>query len=185
MDVRIDITNVTLETERLILRPWRESDLDDFYAYASVDGVGEMAGWPHHTSKEGSKRILDNFILEKCVFAIEHKGDGKVIGSLGLHVSSYECPQNAEMKVKEIGYVLSKEYWGMGLMPEAVKAVISYCFDTLGIDALTVGHFTQNAQSRRVIEKSGFAFLSDGEYYSKQLNISFAEKKYILYNNKS
>ena len=45
MNAEIDISNVVLRTERLILRPWRESDLDDFFEYASVDGVGEMAGW--------------------------------------------------------------------------------------------------------------------------------------------
>lgn len=182
MDVKIDITNTTLETERLILRPWNENDLDDLYAYASVEGVGEMAGWPHHTSKETSKRILDEFIAEKCIFAIEHKNDRRVIGSLGLHVSQFDCPEGADLTVKEIGYVLSKAYWGRGLMPEAVKAVINYCFQTLNIDALTVGHFAQNNQSRRVIEKCGFEYWKDNEYYSKQLDKTFADKEYILYN---
>ena len=45
MDVKIDITGIVLQTPRLILREWRESDLNDLYEYASVDGVGEMAGW--------------------------------------------------------------------------------------------------------------------------------------------
>ena len=45
MNGRIDITGVVLTTDRLTLRPWRESDLSDFYEYASVDGVGQMAGW--------------------------------------------------------------------------------------------------------------------------------------------
>lgn len=44
MDIQIDISNIILETERLILRQWKESDLEDFYEYASVPGVGEMAG---------------------------------------------------------------------------------------------------------------------------------------------
>ena len=50
MNPEIDISNVTLKTERLLIRPWRQSDLDDFYSYASVDGVGQMAGWKcqHH-----------------------------------------------------------------------------------------------------------------------------------------
>ena len=50
MDIPINIENTVIETERLILRPWQEADLDDFYAYASVPGVGEMAGWAHHQS---------------------------------------------------------------------------------------------------------------------------------------
>ena len=48
MNAKIDISNVILKTNRLILRPWRLEDLDDFYEYASVEGVGEMAGWKHH-----------------------------------------------------------------------------------------------------------------------------------------
>lgn len=66
----IDTSTVTLETERLILRCWREDDLADFNAYASVEGVGEAAGWPHHRSIEDSKRVLERFLAEKNDFAI-------------------------------------------------------------------------------------------------------------------
>ncbi len=82
MNAEIDISNVVLRTERLILRPWRESDLDDFFEYASVDGVGEMAGWSHHKTKEETQAILTAFISGKKTFAIEC--GGKVIGSLGI-----------------------------------------------------------------------------------------------------
>ena len=51
MNVEIDISNVKLETERLILRAWEITDLDNFFEYASVNGVGEKAGWEHHKSK--------------------------------------------------------------------------------------------------------------------------------------
>ena len=57
MNAEIDISNVVLRTERLVLRPWRESDLDDFFGYASVDGVGEMAGWSHHKTKEETQAV--------------------------------------------------------------------------------------------------------------------------------
>ena len=137
MDIHIDITKVTIETDRLILRGWKETDLNDFYEYASVEGVGEMAGWKHHDSMEISKKILQSFISEKNVFAIVYKENNKVIGSLGLHVSwANDEASYKDMKVKEIGYVLSKTYWGMGLMPEAVKAVIEYCFDNCKLDTL-------------------------------------------------
>lgn len=56
MNAEIDISNVVLRTERLVLRPWQESDLDDFFGYASVDGVGEMAGG--RTTKQRKKRGL-------------------------------------------------------------------------------------------------------------------------------
>ena len=65
MNPEIDITDVVLNTKRLILRPWRLSDIDDLYAYASVDGVGQMAGWSPHGNIEESRVILNLFIYEK------------------------------------------------------------------------------------------------------------------------
>ncbi len=181
MDISVDLTGVVLETERLLLRIWKETDLDDFYEYASVEGVGEMVGWPHHTSKDVSRKILQSFIAEKNVLALVLKENGKVIGSLGLHPSwANEDACFSRLKIKEVGYVLSKDYWGMGLMPEAVRAVIEFAFDRCSLDALTVGHFTSNTQSRRVIEKCGFTFVRDGLYEAKQLGRTFPERKYIL-----
>ena len=58
MDAVFDITNVFLETPRLFLREWKESDLDDLYEYASVSGIGENAGFSHHKNKEESSKIL-------------------------------------------------------------------------------------------------------------------------------
>jgi RimJ/RimL family protein N-acetyltransferase/ubiquinone/menaquinone biosynthesis C-methylase UbiE len=181
MDIRIDTSNIVIETERLLLRPFMESDLADFYAYASVPGVGEMAGWPHHESIDTSERILQSFISEGEVLAIYHKADSKVIGSLGLHYSwANEDEKYKHLKVKEIGYVLARDYWGQGIMPEAVSAVITYGFNTLGVEAFTCGHFSENSQSRRVIEKCGFRFVKQGEFYAKQLQRSFEDMKYIL-----
>ena len=186
MDIQVDLSNIILETERLILRPWIESDLEDFFEYASVPGVGEMAGWKHHESKEVSKKILDSFIQEKTVFAVVYKQSGKVIGSLGLHRSwATYIPEYKDLKVKEIGYVLSKDYWGRGLMPEAVREVSRFCFETIGLDALTIGHFKTNDQSRRVIEKCGFRFVMNVDYYAKQLQKTFDEMKYILFNSQN
>jgi ribosomal-protein-alanine N-acetyltransferase len=184
MDIRIDVSGVTIETERVLLRPFCETDLADLYSYASVPGVGEMAGWPHHDSLETSKRILRSFIDENEVFAVYHKADRKVIGSLGLHYSwANEDDRYKDLKVKEIGYVLAKDYWGKGLMPEAVKAVIDRCFDSIRLDAVTCGHFITNNQSRRVIEKCGFSFVKQSEYCSKQLGQKFEDIKYILLRN--
>lgn len=61
MNAPVDVTNIRIETDRLILRAWRETDLADLYEYASVEGVGEMAGWNHHQSMEESRRILGFF----------------------------------------------------------------------------------------------------------------------------
>lgn len=162
MNAKVDLTDIILETERLRIRPWRKEDLDDFYEYAKVDGVGQMAGWNPHTSILESERILTSFIEEKKVFALELKENQKVIGSIGLEEQSISLNDYYENYIgREIGYVLSKEYWGRGLMPEAVKRVIEYCFEEEKYDFLICSHFTTNSQSKRVIEKSGFKFVKE------------------------
>lgn len=179
MNTPIDISTVTLKTERLLLRPWRESDLQDFYAYASVDGVGQMAGWTPHQNIEESKRILSHFIEHKHVFALEYKG--KVIGSLGVEEYAEEYyPDLTDLSGREIGYVLSKEYWGQGLMPEAVQAVVRYLFDTVKLDFILVGHFDWNRQSARVIEKCGFRYIKSRPYETSRGTVENSEES-ILY----
>jgi len=181
MDIQINTDNIAIETEHLQLRAFRETDLADMYEYASVPGVGEMAGWPHHESIETSAYILRRFMEHKEVLAIVHKAEGKVIGSLGIHGSwANEEDTYKHLKVKEVGYVLAKPYWGQGLMPEAVRAVIAYGFEKLGLEAFTCGHFAHNPQSRRVIEKCGFRLVKESEYYAEQLDQTFLDKKYIL-----
>jgi len=183
MDTPIDISRVTIETERLRLRAWQETDVDDLFEYASVPGVGEMAGWRHHENKAVSQSILQSFIDEKTVFAVVLKSTQKVIGSLGLHPSWANSNETyKDLKTKEIGYVLSKDYWGRGLMPEAVAAVIAFCFERYALDALTCGHFTSNPQSKRVIEKCGFTFVKRSTFFAKQLQKELEDMKYILFS---
>lgn len=67
-DFRID--GKVIETKRLILRSFKQTDLEDFYEYASVEGVGEMAGWKHHENIAESQSIMNSFISEDKVFAI-------------------------------------------------------------------------------------------------------------------
>lgn len=177
----IDITGARLETPRLVLREWRETDLEDCYEYASAEGVGEMAGWRHHGDRAETARILGIFIEGKNVWAVTLRESGKVIGSVGLHPSwTDDTEEYAGLQIREIGYVLSRDYWGRGLMPEAVKAVIGCCFERFGLDALTVGHFVSNAQSARVIEKCGFTYVKTGVFHAKQLGADFDEKLYLL-----
>ena len=71
MNKRINISNVVLKTERLILRPWKKEDLQDFYEYASVDGVGQPAGWLPHKNIDESKIILTMFIERKHALALQ------------------------------------------------------------------------------------------------------------------
>ena len=158
MNAIIDISNVVLETERLILRPWTLHDLDDFFEYAKNPDVGPRAGWLPHENKEKSLEILNMFIADKKTFAIVYKENNKVIGSLGIerYGSEDKLTEFFDYQGREIGYVLSKDYWGKGLMPEVVQAVINYCFDKLNLDFLLCGYFDFNNQSKRVQEKCGF-----------------------------
>ncbi len=166
MNAKIDISNVILKTKRLVLRPFQLDDLDDFYEYAKVDGVGQMAGWMPHQSKEESQAILNMFIEEKKTFALEYHG--KVIGSLGIEEYNEKIlPEYDSKKGRELGFVLSKDYWGLGLMPEAVKEVIQYCFKIVGLDFLVCGHFVENLQSKRVQEKCGFTFYKEYQYQTR------------------
>jgi ribosomal-protein-alanine N-acetyltransferase len=166
MNKAIDISKTVLYTERLILRPWKGSDLEDFFEYASVDGVGQMAGWNPHKDIDESRAILSRFIERKRTFALEHQG--KVIGSLGIEeYDEDKFPEFSDKQVREIGYVLSKEFWGQGLMPEAVREVIRYLFEEQDLDLILCAHFLSNTRSGRVQEKCGFRHYSYGTYETK------------------
>ena len=179
MNKHIAISNVVLTAERLTLRPWRESDLNDFYEYARVDGVGQMAGWNPHRNIAESKMILESFIKHKKTFALEYRG--KVIGSLGIEEYSEEnYPELDNLQGREIGYVLSKDYWGQGLMPEAVNTVIAWLFNEEKLDFIIVGHFDRNNQSRRVVEKCGFQYIKTTKFETRYDTVENSIE-YILY----
>ena len=66
-------------------------------------------------------------------------------------------------------------------MPEAVHAVIKYCFNTLDFDFLTCGHFLRNDRSRRVVEKCGFVYFGESRYETRYDTVE-TSRNYILYN---
>lgn len=161
MNIKIDISEIVFRTERLTLRPFCQADLDDLYNCASVDGVGQMAGWKPHESKEESQVILDLFVYGRKNFALEYCG--KVIGSLGIEqYDEARFPEFEDKKCCEIGFVLAKEYWGKGLMPEALNEVIRFLFEEMGLDLILCGYFLWNERSRRVQEKCGFKYYQSG-----------------------
>ena len=146
-----------LMTERLILREWKETDSRDLFEYAKSELVGPNAGWPPHKSEEESKEIIKMFIKNNDSYAIVLKLENKVIGSIGLHDRKPDS-KLAELRQKEIGYVLNPEYWGRGIIPEAVTCLISYGFNELNLDLIWCGHYDFNNKSRRVNKKCGFKF---------------------------
>lgn len=178
-----------LESERLILRNWKVSDIDDYHEISSNKKVSDLAGFRLKTSKEDSFKNLERFIaasddsawkeklkeLDQLVFwAIELKELNKAIGWFELCEGTWK-PEEEDFKyTKEIGFVLAEEYWGQGLMPEAIKRVLDYLFEEEEIDAIVCSHFINNCQSEKAMKKCGFKFYSQDDeekyYYVTQIN---------------
>lgn len=158
MNADFKINGKVIESDRLILRAFEYYDLDDFFAYACVDGVGEMAGWKHHKNKEESLNILKSFIKSDKTFALVYKENNKVIGSLGVEKYRFEdrYTEFSNYYGRELGAVLSKDYRSKGLMSEAIKALIDYLFNELNLDFLTAGYFDFNKRSKKMQENLGF-----------------------------
>ena len=143
-----------LETERLILRPWREDDAEDLYTYASDPEVGPPAGWPPHTSVENSREIIRAVLSAPETYAVCLKDNGKPVGSIGFHRNDLAEADDEY----ELGYWIGKLYWGQGLIPEASREMLRYAFEDLGMNRIWCGYYDGNEKSRRVQEKLGFVF---------------------------
>ena len=144
----------TLETERLILRMWNKKDAADLFAYAQTPNVGPIAGWKPHASQAESKFIIVNVFLQKMSWAIVDKATGKPVGSISFEEDKFRPGMNS----RELGYSLSEDFWGRGIMTEAAERVIRYAFETLALDSLAITTRKSNARSQRVIEKCGFRY---------------------------
>lgn len=146
-----------LFTERLILRPWNESDAESLYEYANDDRVGPIAGWPVHTSVENSCEIIKSVLSAPETYAVCLKDDNRTIGSIGLMIgkqSNLDLPDTEG----EIGYWIGVPFWGQGLIPEATREIIRHAFEDLSLKTLWCGYFDGNEKSKRVQEKCGFTY---------------------------
>lgn len=148
---------MTHETDRLILRSWEEADAEELYRYASHPDVGPIAGWPVHTSVENSRQIIRDVLSAPETYAVVLKETGRPVGCVGLMIgaaSNIGIPDTEG----EIGYWIGVPYWGQGLIPEAVRAIMRYAFLDLGLKKLWCGYFDGNEKSKRVQEKCGFRY---------------------------
>ena len=148
---------MVLETPRLRLRPFRDGDAADVYAYARDPRVGPIAGWPPHRSEAGSLEVIRTVFSAPGVFAVEWKETGRVVGSVGF-VGNHPAGERPECPDDELGYALAPACWGRGLMPEAAKAVLAYGFTELGLARIWCGHYAGNWRSRRCMTKCGFRY---------------------------
>lgn len=146
-----------LETSRLILRPWKETDAESLYQYAKNPLVGPIAGWPVHTSVENSLQIIREVLSADETYAVTLKDDDSAIGSIGLMIGDTSSLEIGADEA-EIGYWIGVPYWGQGFIPEAVRELMRYGFNELGLTTIWCGYFDGNEKSKRVGEKCGFQF---------------------------
>jgi len=147
-----------IETDRLFLRPWQESDAESLYKYASDPDIGPIAGWSPHTSVENSLDIIRTVFAAPETYAVVLKATGEPVGCCGIMFSNSLNSADMKQGEAEIGYWIGKPYWGQGLIPEASKALLSRCFNELELDAVWCVYYDGNVKSKRVCEKCGFKY---------------------------
>ena len=115
-----------METGRILLRYWEESDAEALFKYASDPDVGPRAGWPAHKSVEESREIIRTFFHNDTTWAIVLKETGEAIGCIGYYthetsnipIGKNDC---------EVGYWIGKPYWNKGICTEALKLMLDFC----------------------------------------------------------
>ncbi len=143
-----------LETERLILRNWEESDAESLYEYAKDSEIGPAAGWPAHKSEAESLDTIKNVLCGKEAYAVCLKEDNKAIGAIELMFKDHvykddEC---------ELGFWVARPFWGKGLIPEASREILRHAFEDLGVSKVWCGYYDGNEKSKRAQEKIGFKY---------------------------
>ena len=149
--------DMELTTERLMLRPLVETDVEDLYRYAKDDRVGPIAGWPPHSSVEDSAEIIRTVFSAPETYAVCLKEDNRAIGSIGLMIGTHSDKEIPDTEA-EIGYWIGVPFWGKGLIPEATRELIRHGFEDLKLDKIWCGCFVENEKSKRVMEKCGFTW---------------------------
>ncbi len=149
---------VRLETERLILRPTSITDAEQMYNnWASDPEVTKYLFWKPHADIEVTKGVLANWDKENERLDYYHWGivvkeTGQIIGAGGT------LGINEKHHSTDLGYCISRAYWGKGYMSEAVAAMITYLFNTVGLNRIAASHDTENVGSGRVMQKCGMTF---------------------------
>lgn len=155
-----------METDRILLRPWRENDAETLYKYACDPEVGPRAGWPPHKNVEESLEIIRTLFNSDRMWAIELKETGEPIGCIGYLVNG-ESNINIGENDAEAGYWVARPYWNRGICSEALRLMIDYCFNVKGFQTLWSDYFPDNPASGHVMEKCGFSETGAVDYCQK------------------
>jgi [ribosomal protein S5]-alanine N-acetyltransferase len=183
---------LTLKTDRLLLRKLSIADAADMFEYASDSEVTKYTSWATHQAIADSQEFLESVIAkyetgQPMDWGIEHKRDRKLIGTCGF--ASWNCTHARA----EIGYVLSRQYWGQGYMTEAVKAVICFGFHVMMLNRIQATCMVENPASARVMQKAGmeyegtlreYAFFKD-QYCDLKLFATFKPKTEFTFDPRS
>ncbi len=154
-DPKETLTTRSLETERLLIRPFQEEDAEAFFACCQNPNLGNNAGWaPHKTLEESREILLNVFIGQENIWAMTLKDTRQLIGSVGI----VPDPKRENPQVRMLGYWLDEAYWGKGYMTEAVQAVINYGFGELQLSLITANCYPHNKRSQQVLERNGFIY---------------------------
>lgn len=170
-----------LETERLVLRRFREEDFGDFFEYAADREMSRMMGRDDLTDRDAARTNFDWLKdREERSYALVLKENGKVIGNLNVgRVPDFPDEMDSEVLREKRGvslsFSLSRHYQRRGLMYEALKAVIDELFQTEGVDYIHCGYFDFNAPSAALQKKLGFVRLATGTIHQNGEEIRTVE----------
>jgi ribosomal-protein-alanine N-acetyltransferase len=159
-EVRFDPTwrPPILETERLVLRPYEESDAPLIFPLASNPNSTRFTLWEHHKSLDDSDTFTRDYarsryaegVPDPLAVCLKEDPERKPIGSVGCFWAS------APNRCMELGYWLAEPYWGRGLIVEACRALVGYAFESLQPKRMQARVIAGNDASVRVLEKLGF-----------------------------
>ena len=168
---------LTLETERLILRPFRLDDAEAMFAgWTSDEEVAKYVTWIPHESVEVTKALLERWVAEyekpeRLNFAIVLKEEDRLIG--GIDVVRYDEGNPV------IGYNLSRAYWGRGYMTEACRRLLDHLFSQ-GFSEVRIDAFVENIGSNRVIQKCGGELIRTETDYLALKDKTVTVNRYIV-----
>ncbi len=170
-----------LETERLILRQWRDSDRQPFRELNADPRVMEFM--PTLLAPEASDEMMDRIRQSFQVhgfglFAAELRTDQSFLGFIGLFVPGFDAPF---MPAVEIGWRLAARYWGCGLASEGAREVIRFAFESVGLDSVVSFTAPGNIRSRRVMEKLGMTHDPADDFDHPRLPVGHALRRHVLY----
>lgn len=155
--------NVRLETERLILRPFRPEDREAVLEFASNPQTQEHTGDPLRKDLNEIDQLIENIWLKDYNthgygrFALIHKADNKIIGFSGIKYLP-------EADATDLGYRMLPEYWGKGLATESCRPVLDFAFNQIGLEEVIAFVEAANPASSRVLEKLGFTYVKTAHY---------------------